>query len=274
MEEKKKMEQTPDLTAETGDSIDAVKDAEISTPQQGGENTPPDAGEKRDKEAEFEKLISGEYREEFNRRVKKIIDRRIKEVRTTKEKTEKMEKIIGKIAEKLGISDEEEKNDEGVRGTEYSAKNANKNPEREEMMRRLAAENAYLRKKRESDIREMQARNRIQAWERQAEETKAVYPEFDLKKELQSDTFRALIKAGVHVKQAYEVANLDEIIAVKSKDAEKKVVDNIRAKGKRPVENGSEPTGGILISSDAARLTKEQRAELAKRAARGERIEL
>ena len=69
-----------------------------------------------------------------------------------------------------------------------------------------------------------------------------------------------------------KVVNIDSIIEKNSKNAEKKVVDSIRVKGNRPVENGSEGNSGILLSGNASKLTKKQRADLAKRAAKGEKI--
>ena len=57
-----------------------------------------------------------------------------------------------------------------------------------------------------------------------------------------------------------------------AKNAEKKVVDSIRVKANRPTENGSEGGSGILLSGNASKLTKKERADLARRAAKGERI--
>ena len=63
MEEKKTKVTTPDdLTAETGESIDAVNTAEVSKPQSGETTENPAAGDEENKEAEFDKLISGKYR--------------------------------------------------------------------------------------------------------------------------------------------------------------------------------------------------------------------
>ena len=109
-------------------------------------------------------------------------------------------------------------------------------------------------------------------WKQQAEETKKWYSDFDIKKELENPEFCRLLKLGVGMKTAYEVLNIDSILDKNSKNAEKMVVDSIRLKGNRPVENGSEDAGGIILSSNISKLNKKQRAELAKRAAKGERI--
>ena len=75
------------------------------------------------------------------------------------------------------------------------------------------------------------------------------------------------------MKNAYEVANIDTILDSNSKKTEKNILDSIKSKSNRPVENGSDLTGGILLANGISKLTKKQRAELAKRASRGEKIE-
>ncbi|MEE0867622.1 MAG: hypothetical protein UIL37_04880 [Clostridia bacterium] len=52
------------------------------------------------------------------------------------------------------------------------------------------------------------------------------------------------------------------------------VVNSIRSKGSRPVENGSAPNGAVVFEKNISKLTKKERAELAKRAMRGETINL
>ena len=54
--------------------------------------------------------------------------------------------------------------------------------------------------------------------------------------------------------------------------AQKQVVDNIRSRGSRPAENGTVSRSGFTYKSDVSKLSKEDRAEIARRAARGETI--
>ena len=65
-----------------------------------------------------------------------------------------------------------------------------------------------------------------------------------------------------------------DVLDDKAKSAEKMVVDSIRSKGSRPVENGSAPNGAVVFEKNISKLTKKERAELAKRAMRGETINL
>lgn len=85
-----------------------------------------------------------------------------------------------------------------------------------------------------------------------------------------------MLKSGVDVATAYKAAHMDEIMTEAMKntqeEAEKRVTDNIRAQGNRPVENGSSKRSPFTIKNDVTKLTKAERAEIARRAERGERI--
>lgn len=220
--------------AEAEVSIEKAGKAEVSNLQT-GENYS-DAGDEKRK-AEFEELIKGKYKKEFAERVKKIIDRRFKEVKKVNENTQM-----------------------------YTAE------DKENLIRRLVAENQYLRRMQAEEAQNRSAQDKASKLKAEAEETKKVYPDFDLKAQLENEQFVNLLKAGLGVKKAYEAANIDTILANNEKNTEKMVVDSIRSKGVRPIENGSDTTGGIVLEKNISKLTKKERKELANRAAMGETI--
>ena len=225
----------PTISAQAGDSIDAENVA-ISTPQTGEEKSL-DAEVKRDKDAEFEALIKNEFKEQFAKKVQKIISKRLREVKSVKD-------------EKDTLTEEK----------------------KTELIKRLIWENRQLKAHFEEEKKNAEVKSRTDELRAQAEETKAAYPDFDFEAEIKNPEFARLLKAGVKVKDAYEVINIDAILDRSSKDAEKKVVDSIRANASRPIENGSEGGSGILLSGNASKLTRKERADLAKRAAKGEKI--
>ncbi len=227
---------TPSHGAQAGDSIDAGKKAAVSKPHAGAEKSL-DAEGKRSKDAEFEALIENEYKEQFTKKVQKIISKRLREVKTVKE-------------EKDTFTEEK----------------------KIELIKRLLSENRELKKRFEAEKHDTEIKGRAEELKRQVEETRKAYPEFNFEEEIKNPEFTRLLKAGVKVKDAYEVINIDTIIERNSKNAEKKVVDSIRAKANRPTENGSEGGSGILLAGNASKLTKKERADLAKRAAKGEKI--
>lgn len=253
-------------SAQERDVIDAEKKAAVSEPQP-GEKIDLAAGGKRNKDAEFDALIEGEYKQQFSKKVQKILKARLREVKAMRETADKNAQIVSSLMEKLNLTDKD---------TEKLERKIDSNMEQERtqaLLRRLIAENNLLKRNREEEQRKAQMKSRAEVWRNQAKETKEAYPAFDFEKELKNPEFVRLIRVGVSVKNAYEVTNLKSILEDTSKNAEKMVVSTIRSKGTRPVENGSDASGGILLSSNVSKLNKKQRAELAKRAAKGEKIE-
>ena len=267
---KKNNDTLPVSTAEEQDCIYAENTAD-SEPKQ-GDKEGFDAGS-GDKAAEFENLIEDKFKKEFSDKVRNIISRRLKEVKALKEKAEKDAAIVEMIMKKFNVKNGDAEEIERMidENMNQTANNVNKNATR--LIQRLVSENNYLKKENEKRIREAKTQSLAERIRTQAEETKKIYNDFDLKKELNNPEFCRLIRLGVSVKNAYEVINIDGILDNNSKEAEKQVIDSIRYKTNRPVENGSELTGGILLSNGISKLTKKQRAELAKRAASGEKIE-
>ena len=86
-------------------------------------------------------------------------------------------------------------------------------------------------------------------------------------------------RGEVDVKTAYEVVHKDELLtgairyAVQS--AQKKTVDNIRARGMRPPENGASGNGSAtVVKSNPNNWTKEDFNEVIRRVQHGEKIRL
>ena len=110
----------------------------------------------------------------------------------------------------------------------------------------------------------------------QAEEAKKMYPSLDLNEEAKNPQFLQLLNSGVDVGTAYTVIHKDEIIPAAmqytAKTVEQKLTNKIIAGGARPSENGNSSQGAINSKSDVSLLSKADRAEIARRVARGEKI--
>ena len=110
----------------------------------------------------------------------------------------------------------------------------------------------------------------------QEQDTKAVYPSFNLESEMQNPQFVNLLRSNVDVRTAYEVLHKDEIIPAAmqftAKAVEQKITNKIMANGARPAENGMASQGAAVVKSDVSQLSKADRAEIARRVQRGEKI--
>ena len=110
----------------------------------------------------------------------------------------------------------------------------------------------------------------------QAQALGDIYPDFDLTREMQNSLFAALVQAQVPLKAAYEAVHLEEMAALaaeKAKDElQRQITETIRIRGSRVPENGIYANCGAGLGRDVSRLSREQRADYARRAANGEQI--
>lgn len=85
-----------------------------------------------------------------------------------------------------------------------------------------------------------------------------------------------MLESGIDVEAAYLAAFHDEIIgrakAETAKKTESATLEAIKSGGMRPAEIGAKNQSGIVRKSSVSELTAEDRAEIARRAARGEKI--
>ena len=134
-----------------------------------------------------------------------------------------------------------------------------------------------LLRREESYLRQERARFQVNRWLTEAEELmNGDYPDFDLCAETENPTFLSLLRAGVPMRHAYEVLHRDDILrAVRLQteaETERRVVENIRAQGLRPRENGASAQGSFLTRSDPRGLSREEHNRINERVRRGEKI--
>lgn len=125
---------------------------------------------------------------------------------------------------------------------------------------------------------EMKAERQLKAWQKEADEVKGIYADFDLAAELENPDFVRLISADeryrMPMKQVYELIHHDELIKAAEKRAAVAYSRSVNANLARPGENGTGNQSAVSGISDVSKLTKKERADLAKRAAKGETITL
>lgn len=122
-----------------------------------------------------------------------------------------------------------------------------------------------------------QAEQQLQKWFNEGNDLKAVYPTFDLKTELMNPDFKAMLKSGIPVKHAYQTVHMDEImngaVQYAAKTTEQRVVDNIKARGSRPAENGvGNAQTGVIVKDDVRKLTAKDRENAIREAQRGKTV--
>lgn len=234
-----------------------------------------------DRNAEFEKLIKGEYKDLYDARMQDTIQKRLKGTKETVDKFNALTPTLELLAKKYGVdaSDINALNKAISDDDSYYEQEAMENGMTVQQLKdfkRMQRENAELRQQMQEQQRQENANKLYASWMNQAEEAKKVYPGFDMKSEMNNPEFVKLLRSNVDVRTAYEVLHKDEIIPAAmqftAKTVEQKLTNKIIANGARPSENGMNSQGAAVVKSDVSQLSKEDRAEIIRRVARGEKI--
>ena len=128
--------------------------------------------------------------------------------------------------------------------------------------------------------REQQARiAELQAgWDREAEQLKAQYPDFNMAEVLANPEVEKMMRSGVSMTNAYRSAYFDHILkqqqAATARQVEQGVVNRMQQRNARPGENGTRPGGAVQTKIEVSHMSRKEMEEMEKRVMRGEVITL
>lgn len=214
------------------------------------------------RERRFRALIQGEFRPEFNREVAIAVRRALRQAR----------------AKQQGVSDETGKTALPVRLA------AGDRPTGEGMHQGIDSMRPVVDPVRPSEqpdervrqtVHDALVRAQYKVWQAQEAEAKRRYPAMSLERELQNPDFVRLLtdpKRPMTVCRAYEAVHLDDIQADIAREAAVRTAVRMAALSRRPRESGAAPQAGLPMHYGAS--DPKSRAEIARRALRGERITL
>lgn len=159
-----------------------------------------------------------------------------------------------------------------------SVKTAREMDRMESELQRANAEKQRAEQVRQAAEHQQRAAAVRAQWEAEAARLKVKYPAFELDKVLNNPSVADMIRRGIGLEAAYRAAYFDQLMeastARTAQQVEQGVTARIQQRAQRPAENGAHPGGAAEMKVDVAHMTAKQRAELAKRARRGERIVL
>lgn len=244
---------------------------------QGETNSAQNTVSPQEREAAFKNLIRGEYKDLFTKETQGIIDRRFKQTKELEQFQTDVNPLITMLSTKYGTNDvaqlikaieddnsmwEAAADAEGLTVEQYKAK------------QKLANENAQFRRMMDVQAKQQQARAQYQQWLADAETVKESYPNFDLQAESENPDFINLLARGVPMKHAYEVIHMDDIKMGVATATQQAVAADVRANGMRPSENGAAAVSGVVTGKvNPSKMSKADRAEMIRRAQRGEIID-
>lgn len=251
---------------------------------------------KDDKRTLFRKMVSegGEYKAEFDEFFQEVFNTRFKEykglqrsVETLTRQNQEHDSLFDRLAAVYGTDTREDTVKAMMDDAAFwDAKADAEGLTREQYMTQIKRAEETAKVKRENDLlREAQDKRNTEerrdqlAAKRESEiaELRKEFPNFDLAAESKNPQFVSMLRIeALPLRTIYTAIHHDEILSGSVQraraDAEEAAVANIRARGMRPPENGATVTGGVSVSVGVGSLSRKERADVARRAARGERI--
>lgn len=150
---------------------------------------------------------------------------------------------------------------------------------------KLESQNKHLTEQQQM-IRQME-RQRVQqariaelqaGWDREAEQLKAQYPDFNMAEVLANPEVEKMMRSGVSMTSAYRSAYFDHILkqqqAATARQVEQGVVNRMQQRNARPGENGTRPGSAVQTKIDVSHMSRKEMEEMERRAMRGEVITL
>lgn len=220
-----------------------------------GEKPRDAAVENSSREQAFLSLIKGEYRDLYDARVSETVRGRLKRSEKALERARAAEPTLSLLSDLLG----EDPCDADAIG------------------KRLRG---LLDGEKKGEAKEAHTRARVReqydAWAREARTLAERYRGFDVESELQSPQFRALLCSGLDMQTALECVHRREILASALSHATEQLQHaltlSLAASAARPTENGIIPHASVSATRDVSRMSRAERAEIARRVSEGERI--
>lgn len=254
------------------------------------EPKPTDPAEKR---KAFGQLMQGEYAAEFEEALQRASEMAVQNVLDNPA----VKGLMGALGEAYGIDVQSADNlaalteavkNGKVKNDEYyetlaaergiSVKTAREMDRMESELQRANAEKQRAEQIRQAAEHQQRAAAVRAQWEAEAAQLKVKYPAFELDEVLNNPSVADMIRRGIGLEAAYRAAYFDQLMeastARTAQQVEQGVAARIQQRAQRPAENGAHPGGAAEMKVDVAHMTAKQRAELAKRARRGERIVL
>ena len=226
---------------------------------------------------------------EYNKHMQATVQSRLRDAKKAEESLAKMTPALELLARKHGMDIENMDYDALAKAISdddaYYEDKALEMGVTVETAKRLDQEDRdKIRQQREEarTLEEQKIRNHFTSLEQQAEAMKKVFPNFDLRTELQNPRFARMThpNIGMSVEDAYYVIHRKEIDASRSQviaqQTTQKISNAIQAGSRRPDENGTSGQSPSVTTFDYSKASKAQREALKQQiraaAARGEKL--
>ena len=226
---------------------------------------------------------------EYNKRMQAVVQSRIKSAKGAEEQLSKITPALELLARKYkldpnnmdydaltkAINDDDAYYEEKALQMGTSVETAKKIDQQER-------DTARQQREEERTLQEQKIHNHFMNLEAQGEAMKKVFPNFDLRREMQNPAFARMTSpnVGISVEDAYYAVHRNEIqtaaMQATAKATAQKISNSIQAGQRRPDENGISGQAPSATTFDYSKASPEQREafkrDLRARMARGEKV--
>lgn len=222
---------------------------------------------------------------EYNKNMQATVQSRLRSAKDAEDKLGKLAPALELLARKHGqdpanidhealakaISDDESYYEDKALEMGVSVETAKRIDQQER-------DTARQQREQQRTIEQQRFQQHIMKLEQQGEAMKQVFPNFDLRKELQNPTFARLTSPnmGMSVEDAYYAVHRKEIQAaamqVTAQKTAQKISNAIQSGSRRPNENGTSGQAPSVTTFDYRSMSPEQRKALKDRIRSGEKI--
>lgn len=213
---------------------------------------------------------------EYNAEMQKMMQERVKKAKEAEETLSKAAPLLSVLAKKYGQNGENIDYDALIQAVYKDDGNFEDQALAEGKPVSEVRQQAY------QTLEQQKIQRHIQSLEQQGEALKQVFPNFDLRTELQNPAFARMTSpsVGISVEDAYYAVHRKEIqqaaMQVTAQKTAQKISNSIQAGQRRPEEHGTSGQAASVTTFDYRNASREQRAALKKAirdaAARGEKL--
>lgn len=234
---------------------------------------------------EWAELKKGKYAEQFGRDVQNAIQDRFKNQKDANDQLNNLKPMLDALIKKNGLKDGDYEalskhvlDDDSLYEEEAEKMGMTVNAYKD--YKALEAEAEQARQMREQQEQNAFYQQHLMTLTKQGDQLKQIFPDFDLRKELQDPAFRRMTapNGGLSVEQAYMALHYRDIMpqAVQTgvQRAQAQISASLQANAQRPAEGAMRQNAALETHVDIRNMPRKERENLIERARRGERIEL
>jgi len=241
------------------------------------ESQPAEGTKEVDRASKFKELIKGEFKEEYKTSLQEQLGRRLKNQAPAVDPGQQA--IYDHLKFAYGTDDPQQLLSILESDNRLFQDRADKmgiTVEDYKRQMKLDIREAQINDAEQKRIEDEEAANIYQGWIADSEQVKAAYPNFDLEAESENQDFTDLLAKGVKLQQAYELIHMQELMdgtaRMVANTVSRNTIDNVRARGVRPAENGITEQPGTVRKSNVNDLTDKDLDNIIERVNRGEKI--